>query len=564
MDGDQFRPCAAAGQSYPDLEKGEHTFAVRATDAAGTADPTPATHAWTIDAAAPRTADTMPTSRALGVATTTETGVTFGANADARVARAYREELWHGKKTHHRSRARDRELFTLRGERRRRHGNSSQSAAVRPGGDGQGPAVFPAGNAWTEGSITWNSRPERTSTVAADDKGPIASNTWVTFDVTSLVAGDGTYTFNLASTSRDAVYFHSKEAADASLRPRLVLTVDATAPADTTAPTVTDTTPTDGAADVAVTTGVEVVFSEPMAPATLTTGTFTLQPQDGAAITAQVSLNAAGTTATLDPDADLDAATTYTATVEGGQTEPRTWRETRWPPATSGASRRRLRSTRPRPRPRSTRRRVTRPRAAGPVRLCRRRVRRHLRMQARRRPLRKLREPEDLRQPGRWWSHLRRPRHRRVGEHGSTPATHAWTRRRHRARDDDRRWTGRDDCQHRSHLRVRLKRGRRLLRLRARWRGLRGLFLPHAVPGLGRRGAHLRGAGHGRGWQRRPDAGDPYLDRRRYRPHSHEHAARGRRRRRGRDCLRHRDLLRGNGPGHPDRDDLHAGRARRR
>ncbi len=230
MDGDQFRPCAAAGQSYPDLEKGEHTFAVRATDAAGTADPTPATHAWTIDAAAPRTADTMPTSRALGVATTTETGVTFGANADARVARANPGSNYGtGRRL-----ITDREPVTesyLRFEVSGVDGTVTRAnlQLYAPEGTVNGPAVFPAGNAWAEGSITWNSRPERTSTVAADDKGPIASNTWVAFDVTSLVAGDGTYTFNLASTSRDAVYFHSKEAADASLRPRLVLTVDATA-----------------------------------------------------------------------------------------------------------------------------------------------------------------------------------------------------------------------------------------------------------------------------------------------------------------------------------------------
>ncbi|MDQ3738933.1 MAG: Ig-like domain-containing protein, partial [Actinomycetota bacterium] len=91
-----------------------------------------------------------------------------------------------------------------------------------------------------------------------------------------------------------------------------------TAPADTTAPTVTDVAPPDGATGVAVADDVTATFAEAMDPATLTPQTFTLRPQGGQAIAAQVRLNAAGTTATLGPDAELVAGTTYTATVEGG------------------------------------------------------------------------------------------------------------------------------------------------------------------------------------------------------------------------------------------------------
>jgi hypothetical protein len=120
-------------------------------------------------------------------------------------------------------------------------------------GSADGPQLYPAGNAWTEAGLTWDTMPARTGPLA-DDKGKIASNSWVEFDVTTLVGGNGTYTFELASSSSDGAYFWSKEATDATLRPQLVLTVDpgsvtATATAtDTPAATATPTdTPTETA-----------------------------------------------------------------------------------------------------------------------------------------------------------------------------------------------------------------------------------------------------------------------------------------------------------------------------
>jgi hypothetical protein len=83
-----------------------------------------------------------------------------------------------------------------------------------------GPAVYRTGNAWTEAGITWSNRPARTSG-ATDDKGPIAANTWLVYDVTPFISGDGTYSFVLATTSADRVDMYSREAA--TLRPRLVV-----------------------------------------------------------------------------------------------------------------------------------------------------------------------------------------------------------------------------------------------------------------------------------------------------------------------------------------------------
>ena len=86
-----------------------------------------------------------------------------------------------------------------------------------------GPAVSGATSEWAESSVTWATRPATTSG-PRDDKGPIAEKTWVEYDVTPLVTGNGTYTFRLATASTDGVYMYSREASTATLRPELVVT----------------------------------------------------------------------------------------------------------------------------------------------------------------------------------------------------------------------------------------------------------------------------------------------------------------------------------------------------
>jgi large repetitive protein len=57
VDGAAFAPCTSPA-SYTDLAVGEHTFRVKATDAAGNADESPATFTWTVEAPGPT--DTTP------------------------------------------------------------------------------------------------------------------------------------------------------------------------------------------------------------------------------------------------------------------------------------------------------------------------------------------------------------------------------------------------------------------------------------------------------------------------------------------------------------------------
>jgi hypothetical protein len=86
-----------------------------------------------------------------------------------------------------------------------------------------GPAVYATDNDWTETGIIWTNRPART-TGAMDDKGLIATGTWVEYDVTSLVSGNGAFSFVLATTSRDSADFHSRNSTQTALRPQLVVT----------------------------------------------------------------------------------------------------------------------------------------------------------------------------------------------------------------------------------------------------------------------------------------------------------------------------------------------------
>jgi hypothetical protein len=88
-------------------------------------------------------------------------------------------------------------------------------------GTADGPAVYTAAPTWSETGITWATRPPRTSS-ARDDKAAIPASSWVEFDVTPFVGANGTFSFNLATTSSDGIDFRSRESSD--LRPALVLT----------------------------------------------------------------------------------------------------------------------------------------------------------------------------------------------------------------------------------------------------------------------------------------------------------------------------------------------------
>jgi len=96
-----------------------------------------------------------------------------------------------------------------------------------------GPAVYSTDALWAEAEITWNTRPARTSD-AVDNKDHIDTETWVAYDVTSLVTGNGTFSFLLAGDSSNSVVLSSREG---SHPPQLVITLGSV-PTPTSSPTL--------------------------------------------------------------------------------------------------------------------------------------------------------------------------------------------------------------------------------------------------------------------------------------------------------------------------------------
>jgi glucose/arabinose dehydrogenase len=88
---------------------------------------------------------------------------------------------------------------------------------------------------------------------------------------------------------------------------------------DTTAPTVTATSPVANATTMLLDANVTATFSEALGPATVSSSTVTLVPLGSATpVPATVTYAAATNTVTLDPTVLLAAHTTYTARIKGG------------------------------------------------------------------------------------------------------------------------------------------------------------------------------------------------------------------------------------------------------
>jgi len=88
-----------------------------------------------------------------------------------------------------------------------------------------------------------------------------------------------------------------------------------------TLPTVISTVPVNGAMGVPINRALTATFSEAMNPATINSATFLLTATGGASVTGVVTYVAAGSVATLTPDADLAPSTDYTATITTGATD---------------------------------------------------------------------------------------------------------------------------------------------------------------------------------------------------------------------------------------------------
>jgi PKD repeat protein len=126
-------------------------------------------------------------------------------------------------------------------------GQAISSAILRlyatDGSDDPG-TLFAVNGAWSEADITWSNAPGFSGSPLAS-AAAASSNTWVEFDVSSVVTGAGIYDFGLTNDSSNSVYFSSREGLDP---PQLVVVTD-----DPSVPVVAfDATPAQGVAPLTV------------------------------------------------------------------------------------------------------------------------------------------------------------------------------------------------------------------------------------------------------------------------------------------------------------------------
>jgi hypothetical protein len=199
----------------------------------------------TVEASATMTTTSTSTEASTATVIATETrgssaSLTFPAEADARVKQSSPDTNYGDATTLQVDNGPDLESFirfTVTGV-----SGPIQSARVRlyatDNDTSNGPAIYATDPSWNENEITWNKRPARTSE-AVDNKEAINKNTWVEYDVTSLVTGNGTFSFVLAGDSTNAVSFSSRQGIQP---PQLVVTFSGNV-VPTLTPTITPTAP---------------------------------------------------------------------------------------------------------------------------------------------------------------------------------------------------------------------------------------------------------------------------------------------------------------------------------
>ena len=175
--------------------------------------------------------------------------------------------------------------------------------------------VFDAGAGQTAdwGALSWNSATPSGTGIAISVRtgdAPTPDNTWSAF--TPLADGG-----DIPGNSRYVQYRAELTSSDPAQTPTLnEVSIGYVLGQDNTAPTITGRTPAPNATDVPRNTNVQVQFSEAMNPATIDSSSVHLRKQ-GSGTDVPATVSYAGTTATLDPNADLDPSAVYAVTVDG-------------------------------------------------------------------------------------------------------------------------------------------------------------------------------------------------------------------------------------------------------
>ncbi|HSL00487.1 MAG TPA: N,N-dimethylformamidase beta subunit family domain-containing protein [Rubrobacteraceae bacterium] len=312
LDGGDYEGCQSP-KTYSGLADGSHTFAVRATDLAGNVDDSPAEQEFTLSTAGPE----APTITSPGNGSFNTSGnLTISGSAPAGAT----VELFDGEAS--------------RGRTEADADNGDWSISLTGVADGE--HVYTARATDRAGKVSEASAELR---VIVDTKAP---NVTIDSGPSGTVANDSA-TFEFSADERaafecklDANEFQpcsSPKEYSALPNGEHTFTVKAIDAAgngsqpvdrtwiidvDRTPPTVSKVSPLPQATSVPFGTDVSATFSEEMDSSTINTNTFKLDKQGGSTVSARVTYNAATKTATLDPHNDLEAATTYVATVTTG------------------------------------------------------------------------------------------------------------------------------------------------------------------------------------------------------------------------------------------------------
>jgi Bacterial Ig-like domain len=199
-------------------------------------------------------------------------------------------------------------------------------------------AVQPAPNNQYQLAVYADANGSPGARVATSTSGPLTANAWNTRPVAATLSpntaywlmyntnGDNNMSYDAGTANQGAwsaaTTFGTWPATfGTSNRWNAKFSIYATTGADTTAPTVSSTTPAGGATGVAPTAPVTVRFSEAMAAGTITPANLELRGPGGTLVNRTVSYDAANQAATITPAAALAASTQYTVTVRTGVTD---------------------------------------------------------------------------------------------------------------------------------------------------------------------------------------------------------------------------------------------------
>ncbi|MGZ4723657.1 MAG: Ig-like domain-containing protein, partial [Ilumatobacteraceae bacterium] len=172
--------------------------------------------------------------------------------------------------------------------------------------------IHDAGSSAAWGAISYDANVPSGTTLALSVRTgstPTPDGAWTAFSPVTqgqVIGGSSRY-----------LQYRAQATSAGSVTPTLSsVTIPYSATIDTTAPAIIGRTPAPNSTQIALGTNVNVVFDEPINPTTITTSTVTLRA-DGASTNVPAIVTYAGTTATLDPIADLATTTEYTVTVAG-------------------------------------------------------------------------------------------------------------------------------------------------------------------------------------------------------------------------------------------------------